>query len=162
MQIPRQRQRARVCHSTGSGSAGIFYFAEEEDPSTICLKCRADGLPALFLYVVAGKLGCVQAVRDGCFAETFPHDRGRPAGIRLQRFWNGLSSRLLGLLINKLVEKAEQEGCAPGGNSIGGPVIPWMARISPVISLHTILAGSISPADEPKRLLALRVHVFAA
>ena len=131
-----------------------FISLKEEGVPLHYVKCGADSLPTLFF--VHGSPGSWDAFRlymtDTLLLKHFRMIAVDRPGFGYSDFGTAYHLDYQALLINKLVEK-ERNGRAVHlvGHSIGGPVIVQMAQDQPgYFSSLTILAGSISPADEPK------------
>ena len=131
-----------------------FGSLKEAGVSLHYVKCGADSLPTLFF--VHGSPGSWDAFRlymtDTLLLKHFRMIAVDRPGFGYSDFGTAYHLDYQALLINKLVEK-ERNGRAVHlvGHSIGGPVIVQMAQDQPgYFSSLTILAGSISPADEPK------------
>ncbi len=133
----------------------VHFYSEKEAGSTLhYVKSGSDSLPTLFF--VHGSPGSWDAFRQ-YMTDTLLLKRFRMISVDRPGFGYsdfGLACRLdeQARLVNALVAR-EQNGKPVHlvGHSIGGPVIVQMAEDQPAyFSSLTILAGSISPADEPR------------
>jgi pimeloyl-ACP methyl ester carboxylesterase len=143
---------------TGDNKKGLHY-----------VKAGADTLPTLFF--IHGSPGSWDAFKIYMMDTTLlQHFRiisiDRP-GFGYSGFGTALHLDVQAFLINKIIEKENNhKPLHLVGHSIGGPVIVKLAQLYPAeISSLTILAGSISPKDEPKEywrylFLYTPLHLF--
>lgn len=117
-------------------------------------KCGSDSLPTLFF--VHGSPGSWDAFKiymmDTALLKRFRIISIDRPGFGYSDFGTAYGLAYQSGLINKIVKKEKNEKPMHlVGHSIGGPVIVQMAQDNPeYFSSLTILAGSISPKDEPK------------
>lgn len=117
-------------------------------------KCGSDSLPTLFF--VHGSPGSWDAFKiymmDTALLKRFRIISIDRPGFGYSDFGTAYRLDYQALVINKIVEKEKNNRPVHlVGHSIGGPVIVQMAQDKPeYFSSLTILAGSISPKDEPK------------
>jgi pimeloyl-ACP methyl ester carboxylesterase len=130
-------------HYTGVNETGVHY-----------VKSGADSLPALFF--VHGSPGSWDAFKiymmDTSLLQHFRIISVDRPGFGYTGFGTALRLEEQCLLISKVIEKENnQKPIHLVGHSIGGPVIVYMAQNHPsAFASLTILAGSISPYEEPK------------
>ncbi|MEP7236354.1 MAG: alpha/beta hydrolase [Ferruginibacter sp.] len=131
-----------------------FHYTDVNDKGVHYAKAGADTLPTLFF--VHGSPGSWDAFKMYMMdTDLLQHFRiisvDRP-GFGYSGF--GTAWHLAGqaVMINKVIQKENnQKPLHLIGHSIGGPVIVQLAQDYPTeIASLTILAGSISPTDEPK------------
>ncbi len=128
---------------TGADKKGLHY-----------VKTGADTLPTLFF--VHGSPGSWDAFKiylmDTALLQHFRIISVDRPGFGYSDFGTALHLNEQAELINKIIEKENNnKPVHMVGHSIGGPVIVKLAQDYPnEISSLTILAGSISPKDEPK------------
>lgn len=131
-----------------------FHYTDDHEKGVHYAKSGADSLPTLFF--VHGSPGSWDAFKIYMMDTALLHhfriiSVDRP-GFGYTNFGTALRLEEQCLLINKVVEKENnQKPVHLVGHSIGGPVIVQLAQDHPdeFASLN-ILAGSISPKDEPK------------
>jgi pimeloyl-ACP methyl ester carboxylesterase len=131
-----------------------FYYADVDDIALHYTKTGGDTLPTLFF--VHGSPGSWDAFK-GYMMDTalLRHFRiiavDRP-GFGYSDFGTARHLPVQANMINNIIEKeANQKPVHLIGHSIGGPVIIQLAQDYPdEFASLTILAGSISPKDEPK------------
>ena len=131
-----------------------FHYTDMNEKGLHYVKTGADTLPTLFF--VHGSPGSWDAFKIYMMdADLLQHFRiisiDRP-GFGYSDFGIALHLDEQVILINKVIEKENNnKPLHLVGHSIGGPVIVKLAQLySDEISSLTILAGSISPKDEPK------------
>lgn len=131
-----------------------FFTLKEDGVSLHYAKTGIDTLPTLFF--VHGSPGSWDAFK-GYMMDTalLQHFRiisvDRP-GFGYSNFGSAYHLPYQALLLNKIIEKENNKKPVHLiGHSIGGPVIVQMAQDDPeYFASLTLLAGSISPKDEPK------------
>lgn len=133
----------------------VHFFTLKEDGVPIhYAKTGSDTLPTLFF--VHGSPGSWDAFKiymmDSVLLKQFRIISVDRPGFGYSDFGTAYHLPYQALLINKIAEKENNHKPVHlVGHSIGGPVIVQMAQDKPVyFSSLTILAGSISPTDEPK------------
>jgi pimeloyl-ACP methyl ester carboxylesterase len=130
-------------HYTGADKKGMHY-----------VKTGADTLPTLFF--VHGSPGSWDAFKiymmDTALLQHFRIISIDRPGFGYSNFGTAYSLDKQAVMINDIIEKENNhKPLHLAGHSIGGPVIVKLAQLYPTeISSLTILAGSISPKDEPK------------
>jgi pimeloyl-ACP methyl ester carboxylesterase len=130
-------------HYTGADKKGMHY-----------VKTGADTLPTLFF--IHGSPGSWDAFKiymmDTALLQHFRIISIDRPGFGYSGFGTALHLDEQAVMINKIIEKENNhKPLHLVGHSIGGPVIVKIAQLYPTeISSLTILAGSISPKDEPK------------
>lgn len=118
------------------------------------VECGSDSLPTLFF--VHGSPGSWDAFKiymmDTALLKRFRIISVDRPGFGYSDFGTAYRLDYQASVINKIVEKEKNNRPVHlVGHSIGGPVIVRMAQDNPeYFSSLTILAGSISPKDEPK------------
>lgn len=134
--------------------AAWFVTFNEDNVPLHYVKCGDDSLPTLFF--VHGSPGSWDAFRiymtDSALLKKFRIISVDRPGFGYSDFGTAYHLNYQASLINAVIEK-EKNGRPIHliGHSIGGPVIVQMAQDNPLhFSSLTILAGSISPNDEPK------------
>ncbi|MFM6925826.1 MAG: alpha/beta fold hydrolase [Ferruginibacter sp.] len=130
-------------HYTGAGNEGMHYA-----------KSGSDTLPTLFF--IHGSPGSWDAFKMYMMDTALLHhfrmiSIDRP-GFGYSSFGTALHLDEQAVMINTIIEKEKNnKPLHLVGHSIGGPVIVKLAQLYPSeISSLTLLAGSISPNDEPK------------
>lgn len=133
----------------------VHFFTVKEDGVPIhYAKTGSDTLPTLFF--VHGSPGSWDAFKiymmDSALLNRFRIISVDRPGFGYSDFGTAYHLPYQALLIDKIVEKENNHKPVHlVGHSIGGPVIVQMAQDKPeYFSSLTILAGSISPTDEPK------------
>lgn len=131
-----------------------FHYTDANDKGIHYAKAGADTLPTLFF--VHGSPGSWDAFKMYMMdTDLLQHFRiisvDRP-GFGYSGFGTAWHLAEQAVLINKVIQKENnQKPLHLIGHSIGGPVIVQLAQDYPnEIASLTILAGSISPTDEPK------------
>jgi pimeloyl-ACP methyl ester carboxylesterase len=131
-----------------------FHYTDDNEKGVHYAKSGADSLPTLFF--VHGSPGSWDAFKiymmDTSLLRHFRIISVDRPGFGYTGFGTALRLEEQCLLINKVVEKENnQKPVHLVGHSIGGPVIVHMAQNHPDgFASLTILAGSISPYEEPK------------
>lgn len=130
-----------------------FKYTDVNETGVHYVKAGADDLPTLFF--VHGSPGSWDAFKiymmDSSLLRHFRIISVDRPGFGYSSFGTALHLDEQCLLINKIIQKENnQKPVHLVGHSIGGPVIVKLAQDYPSeISSLTILAGSISPKDEP-------------
>jgi pimeloyl-ACP methyl ester carboxylesterase len=131
-----------------------FYYTGVQRSGVHYVKTGADSLPTLFF--VHGSPGSWDAFKiylmDTALLARFRMISVDRPGFGYSSFGTGFNLEEQSLLINTVIQK-ENNGKPVHlvGHSIGGPVIIHLAQNHPAsFASLTILAGSISPYDEPK------------
>lgn len=131
-----------------------FKYLEGEDSGLHYVKSGSDSLPTLFF--VHGSPGSWDAftryMMDSSLLKKFRMISIDRPGFGYSRFGHALHLDEQAVLIGKVIRK-ESNGQPIHliGHSIGGPVIVQMAQYNPgAYASLVIIAGSISPVDEPK------------
>lgn len=130
-------------HYTGANESGLHYA-----------KSGSDTLPTLFF--IHGSPGSWDAFKiymmDTALLQHFRMISIDRPGFGYSGFGAALPLDEQAVMINTVIEKENNnKPLHLVGHSIGGPVIVKLAQLYPVkISSLTLLAGSISPKDEPK------------
>ncbi len=138
-----QKGLAVSFHYTGAGKTGLHYA-----------KTGNDTLPTLFF--VHGSPGSWDAFKiyleDTVLARHFRMISIDRPGFGYSGFGTAMHLEEQAVLINTILEKENNhKPLHLVGHSIGGPVIVMLAQLYPdKISSLTVLAGSVSPKDEPK------------
>ena len=131
-----------------------FHYTDTHNSGVHYVKSGSDTLPTLFF--VHGSPGSWDAFKIYMLDTLLLHyfriiSVDRP-GFGYSDFGSAYTLPEQAVLINKVIEKeANQKPMHLIGHSIGGPVIVKLAQDHPSnIASLTLLAGSISPTDEPK------------
>jgi pimeloyl-ACP methyl ester carboxylesterase len=131
-----------------------FHYVDVDDISLHYAKMGADTLPTLFF--VHGSPGSWDAFKIYMMDTALLHhfriiSVDRP-GFGYSDFGDAMHLPRQAAIISKIIEKEKNQlPVHLVGHSIGGPVIVKMAQDHPgAYASLTILAGSISPKDEPK------------
>lgn len=131
-----------------------FHYATIDDVGIHYVKTGNDTLPTLFF--VHGSPGSWDAFKmymmDTALLQKFRMISIDRPGFGYSSFGNAMGLSEQAIFINKLI-KTESNGRQVHlvGHSIGGPIIVQLAQDYPdAYASLTILAGSISPTDEPK------------
>jgi len=131
-----------------------FYYTEANQKGLHYAKCGSDTLPTLFF--IHGSPGSWDAFKIYMMDSTLlQHFRiisiDRP-GFGYSAFGTALHLHEQAVMIKAIIEKENNhKPLHLVGHSIGGPVIMQLAQLYPSeINSLTVLAGSISPEDEPK------------
>lgn len=131
-----------------------FHYVTADDIQLHYTKAGADTLPTLFF--IHGSPGSWDAFKiymmDTALLQHFRIISVDRPGFGYSDFGTAYHLAAQALLINKVIEKENnQKPVHLIGHSIGGPVIVQMAQAYPgEFASLTLLAGSISPAEEPK------------
>lgn len=131
-----------------------FLTVKEEGISLHYVKTGSDSLPTLFF--VHGSPGSWDAFKgymmDSALLQHFRIISVDRPGFGYSDFGTAYHLTDQAVLINKVIQKEDnQKPVHLIGHSIGGPVIVQLAQDYPAeFASLTILAGSISPKDEPK------------
>lgn len=131
-----------------------FHYTDVNESGLHYVKTGADTLPTLFF--VHGSPGSWDAFKiymlDTGLLQHFRIISVDRPGFGYSSFGTALKLEEQSLLINKVIQKENNHKPVHlVGHSIGGPVIIHLAQNHPVeFASLTILAGSISPYDEPK------------
>ena len=131
-----------------------FHYTDANEKGVHYAKSGADSLPTLFF--VHGSPGSWDAFKiymmDTSLLRHFRIISVDRPGFGYTDFGTALRLEEQCLLINKVIEKENnQRPVHLVGHSIGGPVIIYLAQNHPgEFASLTILAGSISPYEEPK------------
>jgi pimeloyl-ACP methyl ester carboxylesterase len=136
------------------GQQAGFYYTGAQRSGVHYVKTGADSLPTLFF--VHGSPGSWDAFKiylmDTALLAHFRMISVDRPGFGYSSFGTGFNLEEQSLLINTVIQK-ENNGKPVHlvGHSIGGPVIIHLGQNHPAsFASLTILAGSISPYDEPK------------
>lgn len=130
-------------HYTGGGKSGLHYA-----------KSGSDTLPTLFF--IHGSPGSWDAFKiymmDTALLQHFRMISIDRPGFGYSSFGAAMHLDEQAIMINTIMEKENNnKPLHLVGHSIGGPVIIKLAQLYPErVSSLTLLAGSISPKDEPK------------
>lgn len=136
------------------GLQASFHYTDAHEKGLHYVKCGSDTLPTLFF--VHGSPGSWDAFKiymmDTALLQHFRIISIDRPGFGYSGFGTALPLDEQAILINTIIEKEKNnKPLHLVGHSIGGPVIVKLAQDFPgEISSLTILAGSISPKDEPK------------
>ena len=136
------------------GVAVNFYNETVDHINLHYVKTGADSLPTLFF--VHGSPGSWDAFKiymlDSALLHYFRIISVDRPGFGYSNFGNAMHLNEQAVLINKIIEKENNNKPVHLiGHSIGGPVIVQLAQDYPgEFASLTLLAGSISPKDEPK------------
>jgi pimeloyl-ACP methyl ester carboxylesterase len=139
---------------TQKGLQISFHYTDVNEGGVHYAKSGADSLPTLFF--VHGSPGSWDAFKiymmDTSLLKHFRIISVDRPGFGYTGFGTALRLEEQCLLINKVIEKENnQKPVHLVGHSIGGPVIVHLAQNHPEeFASLTILAGSISPYEEPK------------
>ena len=131
-----------------------FQYTDADEKGLHYAKAGADTLPTLFF--VHGSPGSWDAFKiymmDTALLQHFRIISVDRPGFGYSGFGTALHLEEQAVLINKIIEKENNnKPLHLVGHSIGGPVIVKLAQDYPdEFASLTILAGSISPKDEPK------------
>lgn len=131
-----------------------FHYTDADEKGLHYAKAGADTLPTLFF--VHGSPGSWDAFKiymmDTALLQHFRIISVDRPGFGYSGFGTALHLEEQAVLINKIIEKENNNKLLHLiGHSIGGPVIVKLAQDYPdEFASLTILAGSISPKDEPK------------
>lgn len=131
-----------------------FHYADVNGAGVHYAKSGADSLPTLFF--VHGSPGSWEAFKiymmDTALLQHFRMISVDRPGFGYTSFGTAFRLEEQSQLIHKVIEKENnQKPVHLVGHSIGGPVIVHLAQYHPsTIASLTILAGSISPYEEPK------------
>ena len=131
-----------------------FHYTDADEKGLNYAKAGADTLPTLFF--VHGSPGSWDAFKiymmDTALLQHFRIISVDRPGFGYSGFGTALHLEEQAVLINKIIEKENNNKLLHLiGHSIGGPVIVKLAQDYPdEFASLTILAGSISPKDEPK------------
>lgn len=131
-----------------------FQYTDADEKGLHYAKAGADTLPTLFF--VHGSPGSWDAFKiymmDTALLQHFRIISVDRPGFGYSGFGTALHLEEQAVLINKIIEKENNNKLLHLiGHSIGGPVIVKLAQDYPdEFASLTILAGSISPKDEPK------------
>jgi len=131
-----------------------FHYTDVNEKGVHYAKAGTDSLPTLFF--VHGSPGSWDAFKiymmDTSLLKHFRIISVDRPGFGYTDFGTALRLEEQCLLINKVIEKENnQRPVHLVGHSIGGPVIIYLAQNHPgEFASLTILAGSISPYEEPK------------
>ena len=138
----------------GKGLQISFHYTDVNEKGLHYVKTGADTLPTLFF--IHGSPGSWDAFKiymmDTALLRHFRIISIDRPGFGYSGFGKALHLDEQAAMINKIIEKENNnKPLHLVGHSIGGPVIVKLAQLYPgEISSLTILAGSISPKDEPK------------
>ena len=136
------------------GLSVSFRFTEKNGKGLHYVKCGSDTLPTLFF--IHGSPGSWDAFKiymmDTALLQHFRIISIDRPGFGYSSFGKALHLDEQAVLINTIIKKENNnKPLHLVGHSIGGPVIVKLAQDFPdEINSLTILAGSISPKDEPK------------
>jgi pimeloyl-ACP methyl ester carboxylesterase len=136
------------------GIAVSFYNEPTDNINLHYVKTGADSLPTLFF--VHGSPGSWDAftiyMLDSALLHYFRIISIDRPGFGYSDFGNALHLEEQAVLIQKIIQKENNKKPVHLiGHSIGGPVIVQLAQDHPdAFASLTLLAGSISPKDEPK------------
>jgi pimeloyl-ACP methyl ester carboxylesterase len=131
-----------------------FHYTEADEAGVHYVKAGVDTLPTLFF--VHGSPGSWDAFKiylmDTALLQHFRIISVDRPGFGYSSFGTVFNLEEQSLLINKVIQKENnQKPLHLIGHSIGGPVIVHLAENHPKeFASLTILAGSISPYEEPK------------
>ena len=131
-----------------------FHYADVNEKGLHYAKSGSDTLPTLFF--VHGSPGSWDAFKiymmDSALLQHFRIISIDRPGFGYSNFGIAENLDAQAVMINKIIEKeSNNKPLHLIGHSIGGPVIVKLAQLYPdEISSLTVLAGSISPKDEPK------------
>jgi pimeloyl-ACP methyl ester carboxylesterase len=131
-----------------------FYYTGAKETGVHYVKTGADTLPTLFF--VHGSPGSWDAFKiylmDTALLQHFRMISVDRPGFGYSSFGTAFNLEEQSALINTVIQKENnQKPVHLVGHSIGGPVIIHLAQNHPAsFASLTILAGSISPYDEPK------------
>lgn len=139
---------------TQRGLPVSFHYTDVNEMGVHYVKSGNDSLPTLFF--VHGSPGSWDAFKiylmdTGLLRHFRMISVDRP-GFGYSSFGTAFNLEEQSLLINKVIQKENnQQAVHLVGHSIGGPVIVHLAQNhSEAFASMTLLAGSISPGDEPK------------
>ncbi len=136
------------------GLQASFNYTEADEKGLHYVKTGADTLPTLFF--VHGSPGSWDAFKiylmDTALLQHFRLISVDRPGFGYSSFGTAFNLEEQSLLINQVIQKENnQKPVHLVGHSIGGPVIIHLAQNHPkAFASLTILAGSISPYEEPK------------
>lgn len=136
------------------GLPAVFLYTGANESGVHYVKAGADTLPTLFF--IHGSPGSWDAFKiylsDTALLNHFRMISVDRPGFGYSSFGTALPLDEQAVLINKVMQKENNhKPLHLVGHSIGGPVIVKLAQLFPAaISSLTVLAGSISPKDEPK------------
>ena len=131
-----------------------FHYTDVNEKGLHYAKSGSDTMPTLFF--IHGSPGSWDAFKiymmDSALLQHFRIISIDRPGFGYSNFGTAEHLDAQAVMINKIIEKeSNNKPLHLVGHSIGGPVIVKLAQLYPgKISSLTVLAGSISPKDEPK------------